>query len=124
TFCLTRGPYAFLSHHIGDLENLETLRSFKEGIEHFKRLFRLQPEVVAHDLHPEYLSTKYALGLDSIQSKVGVQHHHAHVASCMADNRIEGEVIGAAMEGLGYGTDGRLWGGEAVVADSLESERV
>ena len=124
SFCLARDRYAFMSHHIGDLENLETLRSFKEGIEHFKRLFHLQPEVVAHDLHPEYLSTKYAHELDSIQTKVGVQHHHAHVASCMADNRIEGEVIGVAMDGLGFGADAKLWGGEFFVADFLEAERI
>ncbi len=124
TFCLTRGHYAFMSHHIGDLENLETLRSFEQGIEHFKRLFHLQPEVIVHDLHPEYLSTKYALALDERLTRVGVQHHHAHIASCMADNRIEGEVIGVAMDGLGFGTDGRMWGGEFFVADFTEAERV
>jgi hydrogenase maturation protein HypF len=124
TFCLTRDHYAFVSHHIGDLENLETLSSFKQGIEHFKRLFYLEPEVVAYDLHPEYLSTKYAHALDSAESKVGVQHHHAHIASCMADNRIDGEVIGVAMDGLGFGTDGRLWGGEFFVADFNDAERV
>ncbi len=124
TFCLARGRHAFLSHHIGDLENLETLRSYEQGIEHYRRLFHLSPEVVAYDLHPEYLSTKYALALDSIQTKLGVQHHHAHVASCMADNRIEGEVIGVAMDGLGFGTDGRMWGGEFFVADFCEAERV
>lgn len=124
TFCLARGRDAFLSHHIGDLENLETLRSYEQGIEHFKRLFHLHPEVVAHDLHPEYLSTKYALALDESLVKVGVQHHHAHVASCMADNRIEGEVIGVAMDGLGFGEDGRMWGGEFFVADFCDAERV
>jgi hydrogenase maturation protein HypF len=124
TFCLTHGAYAFVSHHIGDLENLETLRSFEQGIEHFKRLFHLQPDVVAHDLHPEYLSTKYALSLDDHLTKVGVQHHHAHVASCMADNLLEGEVIGVAMDGLGFGTDGRMWGGEFFVANFVEAERV
>ena len=124
TFCLTRDNYAFISHHIGDLENLETLQSFKQGIEHFKRLFHLQPEIVAHDLHPEYLSTKYALALDEELTKIGVQHHHAHVASCMADNQIEGEVIGVAMDGLGFGADGRMWGGEFFVADFVEAERV
>jgi hydrogenase maturation protein HypF len=124
TFCLARGSNAFVSHHIGDLENLETLRSYEQGIEHFKRLFQLRPEVVAYDLHPEYLSTKYALALDDQLTKVGVQHHHAHVASCMADNRIDGEVIGVAMDGLGFGTDGRMWGGEFFVADFLEAERV
>ena len=124
TFCLTRGHYAFISHHIGDLENLETLRSFTEGIEHYRRLFHLHPEVVAYDLHPEYLSTKYALALDSVETLVGVQHHHAHVASCMADNRLEGEVIGVAMDGLGFGEDGRMWGGEFFVADFALAERV
>jgi len=124
TFCLTRDHYAFVSHHIGDLENQETLRSFEQGIEHFKRLFHLQPDVVVHDLHPEYLSTKYALSLDDSLTKVGVQHHHAHIASCMADNRIEGEVIGVAMDGLGFGTDGRMWGGEFFVANFVEAERV
>jgi hydrogenase maturation protein HypF len=124
TFCLARDNYAFVSHHIGDLENLETLRSFTDGIEHFKRLFHLQPEVVAYDLHPEYLSTKYALGIDEVSTKIGVQHHHAHIASCMADNEIDGEVIGVAMDGLGFGTDGRLWGGEFFVADFVEAERI
>jgi hydrogenase maturation protein HypF len=124
TFCLTCDNYAFVSHHIGDLENLETLRSFTEGIEHFKRLFDLHPEVAAYDLHPEYLSTKYALSLDDLTTRVGVQHHHAHIASCMADNRIEGEVIGVAMDGLGFGEDGRFWGGEFFVADFSDAERV
>ena len=124
TFCLTHEKFAFVSHHIGDLENLETLRSFTEGVEHFKQLFNLNPEVIAYDFHPEYLSTKYALSLDDELTKVGVQHHHAHVASCMADNLIEGEVIGVAMDGLGFGSDGRFWGGEFFVADFLEAERV
>ncbi len=124
TFCLARGDHAFVSHHIGDLENLETLRSFTEGIEHFKRLFDLRPEVVAYDLHPEYLSTKYALALDEIETKIGVQHHHAHIASCMADNRTEGKVIGVAMDGLGFGEDGRFWGGEFFVADFAHAERI
>lgn len=124
TFCLARDHYAFVSHHIGDLENLETLRSFEQGIEHFRRLFHLQPQIIAHDLHPEYLSTKYALALDDHLTRVGVQHHHAHVASCMADNRIDGEVIGVAMDGLGFGTDGRMWGGEFFVANFVEAERI
>jgi len=124
TFCLTHENYAFVSHHIGDLENLETLRSFTEGIEHFKRLFHLQPDVIAYDLHPEYLSTKYALALEDVQTKIGVQHHHAHIASCMMDNGIEGEVIGVALDGSGYGTDKRLWGGEFFVADFFDAERI
>jgi hydrogenase maturation protein HypF len=124
TFCLTREDYAFVSHHIGDLENLETLRSFTDGIEHFQRLFYLQPEVIAYDLHPEYLSTKYALTRDDIAVKIGVQHHHAHIASCLVDNQVEGEVIGVAMDGLGFGSDGCLWGGEFFVADFAHAERI
>lgn len=124
TFCLGRDNDAFVSHHIGDLENLETLRAYQEGIDHFQRLFQLEPEVVAYDLHPEYLSTKYALALDESFTKIGVQHHHAHIASCMADNQIEGDVIGMALDGLGYGTDDRLWGGEFFVANFIEAERV
>lgn len=110
TFCLTKDNYAFISHHIGDLENLETLKSFTEGIEHYKKLFNLEPEIVAYDLHPEYLSTKYALTLEdeNIETKIGVQHHHAHIASCLADNCAEGEVIGVAMDGTGFGTDGKF----------------
>lgn len=122
TFCLAKGTHAFLSPHIGDLENYETLRSFTEGIEHFKRLFDIVPALVAHDLHPEYLSTKYALDLDA--ELVGVQHHHAHIASCLADNQEWGPVIGVAFDGLGYGLDGTLWGGEIMVADLAEFRRV
>lgn len=116
TFCLAEGDRAFVSHHIGDLENHETLRSFTEGIAHFRRLFDITPRVVAHDLHPEYLSTKYALALEDVEL-VGVQHHHAHIASCLADNREDGPVIGVAYDGTGYGADGTIWGGELLVAD-------
>lgn len=124
TFCLARDHYAFVSHHIGDLENLETLNSYTSGIEHFKRLFYLNPEIVAYDLHPEYLSTKYALAQSDELLKVGVQHHHAHIASCMADNDVAGDVIGVALDGLGYGTDGKLWGGEFFVANYQDAERL
>ncbi|MEU7898103.1 carbamoyltransferase HypF [Nonomuraea sp. NPDC049152] len=116
TFCLARDGHAFVSHHIGDLENYETLRSFTEGVDHFTRLFDLTPEVIAHDLHPEYLSTKYALAREGADL-VGVQHHHAHIASCLADNGVAGPVIGVAFDGLGYGEDTTLWGGEFLVAD-------
>ncbi len=122
TFCLVKDDRAFVSHHIGDLENYETLRSFTEGVEHFRRLFDITPEVVAHDLHPEYLSTKWALDQDA--DLVGVQHHHAHIASCLADNGAAGPVAGVAFDGLGYGTDGTLWGGEFLVADLAGFERV
>jgi hydrogenase maturation protein HypF len=123
TFCLVRGEHAFLSHHIGDLENYETYRAFTEGVEHFSRLFGVQPGVVAHDLHPEYLSTKYALERTGVDL-IGVQHHHAHIASCLVDNRHVGPVIGVAFDGLGYGTDATLWGGEVLVADLQRFERV
>ncbi|MFL6249381.1 MAG: carbamoyltransferase HypF, partial [Actinomycetes bacterium] len=116
TFCVARDGHAFVSHHIGDLENYETFRSFTEGVGHFRRLFAVAPEVVAHDLHPEYLSTKYALELDGVELE-GVQHHHAHVAACLADNGEPGPVIGVAFDGLGFGTDGTIWGGELLVAD-------
>ncbi len=121
TFCLASADRAFVSHHIGDLENVATLRSFTEGIEHFGRLFGIEPEVVAYDLHPEYLSTKYALEADL--DSCGVQHHHAHIASCLADNGHDGPVIGVAFDGTGYGTDGTLWGGEFLVADLAGFER-
>src|SRR3712207_8200436 len=106
-------PYTTLFR--SDLENYETLLSFREGVEHYCRLFDVRPELVAYDLHPEYLSTKYARELEeSGLPAVGVQHHHAHVASCLADNeRPSGErVIGVALDGTGYGTDGAIWGGE------------
>ncbi len=115
TFCVAKERHAFPSHHVGDLENYETLRSFREGIEHYCRLFDVHPELVAYDLHPEYLSTKYAAELEeSGLPAVGVQHHHAHVASCLADNERPSEerVIGVALDGTGYGTDGAVWGGE------------
>src|SRR6266516_382700 len=102
TFCLAAEDRAFVSHHIGDLENFETLRSFTEGIDHFRRLFDTEPDVVAYDLHPEYLSTKYALDLDCVDL-AGVHHHHAHIASCLADNGEEGPVIGVAFDGTGFG---------------------
>ena len=123
TFCLGRGNHAFMSHHIGDLENYETLRAFIDGIAHFRRLFGIEPEVVACDLHPEYLSTKYAHELEGVEI-VPVQHHHAHIASCLADNGRPGPAIGVAFDGLGYGTDGTLWGGEFLLADLADFERV
>ena len=122
TFCLGRGDRAFLSHHIGDLENYETLRSFTDGIRHFRRLFDVEPQIIAHDLHPEYLSTKYALEQDGCVL-AGVQHHHAHIASCLADNGEAGPVIGVAFDGTGFGTDGTIWGGEFLLADLADAER-
>jgi hydrogenase maturation protein HypF len=123
TFCLTRGQYAFMSHHIGDLENLETLTSFEEGIEHFKRLFYIEPKAVAYDLHPDYLSTQYALWIQDIP-KIGVQHHHAHIVSAMTENGMEGDVIGVALDGTGFGLDGTIWGGEFIKANLGDFDRL
>lgn len=122
TFCLTRGDQAFLSHHIGDLDNLETLRSFEEGIEDFKRLFHLRPKVICHDLHPDYLSTRYALAQEG--ERLGVQHHHAHLASCLGENGIRDRVIGVIFDGTGYGGDGHIWGGEFLLGDFETFDRV
>jgi hydrogenase maturation protein HypF len=122
TFCLSKGRYAVLSQHIGDMENYETLVFFEETLANLKKLFRVEPRAVAHDLHPAYLSTQYALRVPGLE-KIGVQHHHAHVASCMAENGLRGKVIGVAMDGTGYGTDGRIWGGEFLVADYGGFER-
>lgn len=127
TFCLTKDNYAFVSQHIGDMENLETLEHFENTLDLYQRLFRVQPEVVAYDLHPEYLATKYAIELGSKENDillVPVQHHHAHVVSCMADNGFDEPVIGVAFDGTGYGTDGCIWGGEFLVADYRQSQRV
>jgi hydrogenase maturation protein HypF len=122
TFCVARGERAWVSHHIGDLENYETLRSYTEGIEHFCRLFDVAPALVAHDLHPEYLSTKYALSLDGVEL-LGVQHHHAHLAACLAEHGEPGPAVGAIFDGAGYGTDGAIWGGELLVGDAGAFER-
>jgi hydrogenase maturation protein HypF len=127
TFCITNKNYAFLSHHIGDMENYETLRSFEQGIEHFERLFRVRPEVIAYDLHPNYLSTRYALQRSERENKrtIAVQHHHAHIAACMAEHGLHGSepVIGLAFDGTGFGEDGAIWGGEVLVADYAGYER-
>jgi hydrogenase maturation protein HypF len=125
TFCLTRDNFAFVSQHIGDMENLETLEHFTNTIDLYQQLFRIKPEIIAHDMHPEYLPTKYAKDL-AARDKVKlapVQHHHAHIVSCMADNGIEGPVIGVALDGTGYGTDGHIWGGEFLVADYQKFRR-
>ena len=116
TFCLTKDRHAFLSQHIGDLENYETLVFFKETLERMKELFGIRPAVAAYDLHPHYLSTRFAQELAGVE-KIGVQHHHAHIASCMAENGVSSKVIGVAFDGTGFGTDGKIWGGEFLIAD-------
>lgn len=126
-FCLTKDNYAFVSQHIGDLENLETLEHFENTLALYKKLFRIEPEIVAYDLHPEYLSTKYALELASQFNDiklVPVQHHHAHIVSCMVDNKVEAQVIGVSLDGTGYGSDGHIWGGEFLVADYKGFKRI
>jgi len=128
TFCITRDRYAFLSHHIGDMENYETLRSFEDGAAHFEQLFRVQLQAIAYDLHPNYLATRYALERAEHERlpAIGVQHHHAHIAACMTENGLDGThpVIGVAFDGTGYGDDGAIWGGEILIADYAGYRRV
>jgi hydrogenase maturation protein HypF len=121
TFCVLRGEQAFMGQHIGDMESEGELEHFEEALAAVLRLFSLEPEVVAHDLHPDYLTTQMApeFGLPM----VGVQHHHAHIVSCLADNAASGEVIGVAWDGTGYGTDGTVWGGEFLVCDETSFRR-
>jgi hydrogenase maturation protein HypF len=114
TFCVARGDRAWVGHHIGDLREAETLLAFREGIAHFERLFAVAPAVVAHDLHPDYLSTGYALARDGVEH-VGVQHHHAHLAACLAEHGESGPAVGAILDGSGFGPDGTVWGGEILV---------
>lgn len=128
TFCITNKNYAFLSHHIGDLENYETLKSFENGIAHYEQLFRVTPVAIGCDLHPDYLSTRYAKDRSELQGipLIGVQHHHAHIASLMTENGLGGtqQVIGVAFDGTGFGTDGAIWGGEFMIADYSGFERI
>jgi len=121
TFCLSRNKYLFLSHHIGDLENYETLKSYEEGIDYYRKIFRIQPKAIAVDLHPDYLSTKYGKELARKNDLLilPIQHHHAHLAACLVDNDypISEPVIGLTYDGTGYGTDGTIWGGEILLGN-------
>lgn len=121
TICLTKGNQAFMSQHIGDLENLSTLHFFEKTIAHMKRVLNVEPRILAHDLHPDYLSTRYA-GKQALEC-VQVQHHHAHIAGCMAENKVDGPVIGLSFDGTGYGSDGKIWGGEILITDYGQFER-
>ena len=123
TFCIGVNDSAYLGPHIGDLENLETCESFEQNIARAERILRVKPEVIAHDLHPEYMSTKYAQA-HPVETKIAVQHHHAHIASAMAEHGLERPVIGVAYDGTGYGTDGTAWGGEVLIARYDGYERV
>jgi hydrogenase maturation protein HypF len=122
TICLTSGRQAFLSQHIGDLENIESCRFFEDVIAHLQAILEIEPQIIAFDMHPNYLSTKWALARRWVKL-VGVQHHHAHIASCMAENHLEGRVIGLALDGTGYGTDGNIWGGEVLLASYEDFKR-
>jgi hydrogenase maturation protein HypF len=122
TFCLVKGSHAFVSQHIGDMENAETLDHYEQTIALYRDMFRIEPEMVAYDLHPEYLSTKFALRLDL--PAIGVQHHHAHIVSVSAESGAGDPVIGLAYDGTGYGTDGTIWGGEVLLSTWGSFERV
>jgi hydrogenase maturation protein HypF len=124
TFTLARGAHAHVAPHNGDLEDLLTHDAFTDGLAHLSKLLAIEPQVVAHDLHPEYLSTKYAVARFAADRRVAVQHHHAHVASCAAEHGITGPFLGVAYDGLGMGDDGTLWGGEVLVADLVSYRRV
>jgi len=122
TFALSRGRQAFLSHHIGDLDDLLAIQAFSRDLASYEEMFRVTPAVVAHDLHPDYASTIVA-GSRPAVTRIGVQHHHAHVASCMAEHGLAGDVIGVAWDGAGFGTDGTVWGGEFLVGGYSEVTR-
>ena len=122
TFCVARGHRAWVSHHIGDLEHFAAYEAFRTGVDHFQELFAVAPELIAHDLHPGYLSTQYALEREGVEH-LGIQHHHAHLAGCLAEHGVEGPAVGAIFDGTGYGTDGTVWGGELLVGDLRGFER-
>lgn len=122
TVCLTRGSQAFLSQHIGTLDNHKVYDFYTHTIDHLKKILDIRPEIIAHDLHPGYMSTAYAQGLEEIP-KEAVQHHHAHAAACMAENHLAGPVVAVALDGTGYGTDGSIWGGEVLVCDLKDFTR-
>ena len=122
TICLTQGRHAFLSQHVGDLENLQAHKFLAEAIAHLETVLEIQPQAVAHDLHPDYFSTSWARRQKDLPL-VGVQHHHAHIASCMAENGLDGRVIGIALDGTGYGIDGCIWGAELLLANYCDFER-
>jgi hydrogenase maturation protein HypF len=122
TVCIAKGKQAFLSQHIGDLENLATYEFFQKTIAHMQRILDVRPEIIACDLHPDYLSTRWADEQKDIPL-VRVQHHHAHIASCLAEHQLDGPAIGISCDGSGYGPDGTVWGGEVLVADARGFDR-
>lgn len=122
TVCLTRENKAFLSQYVGDLDNERVFDFYQTTVSHLEKILSISPEIVAHDLHPGYMSTGYAMAKTSVE-KVAVQHHHAHAVSCMAENLLEGEVIAVTLDGTGLGTDGRIWGGEILVCTESSFDR-
>ena len=121
-FCVAKGDRAWPSHHIGDVKNFETLTSLRDGVAHFEALFEVRPEVIAHDLHPDYLSTRYAQEREGVEL-VGVQHHHAHLAATLAEHGESGPAVAAIYDGTGLGGDGTIWGGEILVGGLAGFER-
>ena len=121
-FCIAKGDRAWPSHHIGDVKNFETLTSLRDGVAHFEALFEVRPEVIAHDLHPDYLSTRYAQEREGVEL-VGVQHHHAHLAATLAEHGESGPAVAAIYDGTGLGGDGTIWGGEILVGGLAGFER-
>jgi len=124
TVCVTRGRHAFLSQHVGDMKNVETYEFFEKTIAHMRGIMQVNPRIVAYDLHPLYMSSRWALEQEEYEKKISVQHHHAHVAAALAEHGLQGPVIGVTYDGTGYGTDGRIWGGEILAADCRDFERV
>lgn len=123
TLCLARDNHAIVSQHIGDMGTVRSFDFFRETVAHLKKISRITPRVIAYDLHPDYMSTQYALDFSDVRP-VSVQHHHAHVVSCMAEHHLDGTVIGLALDGTGYGTDGAVWGGEVLVTSRAGFTRV
>ncbi|WAC06535.1 MAG: carbamoyltransferase HypF [Thermodesulfobacteriota bacterium] len=127
TFCITKDEYAFISQHIGDLDNLETFGQFEMVLDHYKKLFRLNPRIIVCDQHPDYLSSRYAQKLKTANDDlnlISVQHHHAHIVSCVTENKVAPPVLGVAFDGTGYGEDGCIWGGEFLVVDYGKFQRL
>lgn len=126
TFCLVKDDYAFMSQHLGDMENLETLQAFEKSLQQMQAIFRVTPEIIAADNHPRYLSSQWAHNHQGTRQLIGVQHHHAHIAAVLAENQWNGDalVIGVSFDGTGYGTDGAIWGGEVLLADYQAFQRI
>lgn len=124
TFCFTKGNQAFVSQSIGNLNDFKVYQYYQQAIRRLKKTLKIEPEVIAYDMHPDYLSTRYAMSLDSSLPRIAIQHHQAHIASCMAEHQLQKEVIGVAFDGTGYGLDGNIWGAEVFAGSYREFKRV